>query len=325
MMLPGWVLAVTPNPALDTTYSVPVFVPGGSHRVAAPVVKAGGKGVNVARVIHQSGYGVHAVLPVGGGSGIELSADLAASGIPHSVVEVGRPTRRSITVVDQATGSATLLNEEGGALTTGDWDRVLESVLLRLPASGCLSCSGSLPPDAPQDFYATLVRAARPYGLPTVVDATGPALLEAARAGATVVKPNRDELLESTGESDPARGAAKLLALGARLVLVSLGEDGMLAFDARDPAAPWHARFPTVLAGNPTGAGDAAVAAVAVRLAQGPRSVPDLLRAATAWSASAVLMPTAGVLHPDYSSMIDTVVLRSPASASDPQEVLSWG
>ncbi|MHA7209099.1 1-phosphofructokinase family hexose kinase [Arthrobacter sp. MDT1-65] len=311
------ILTVTPNPALDTTYTVPTLVPGRSHRVAPPVVKAGGKGLNVARVIHQAGHGVHAVLPVGGESGALLRADLAGSGIPHSLVDVALPTRRSIAVYDRAAGDATLLNEEGRGLAPEEWDLLAGTVLQWLPRSGCLVGSGSLPPDAAPGFYARLVEAARPLGVPTIVDTSGPALLAAARAGVTVLKPNHHELLESTGEADPERGAMKLLALGAGLVLVSRGEKGMLAFEARDSEiSSWHAGFPTVLAGNPTGAGDAAVAAVAVLLAQGVRHAPDLLRAATGWSAAAVPMPTAGVLHGEYGAMTEAVVVRPGAAGA---------
>ncbi|WP_104181627.1 1-phosphofructokinase family hexose kinase [Arthrobacter sp. B0490] len=311
------IVTVTPNPALDTTYTVPALVPGRSHRVAPPVVKAGGKGLNVARVIHQTGHGVHAILPVGGDSGALLKADLVESGISHSLVDVALPTRRSIAIHDRAAGDATLLNEEGYGLTPDEWDLLAGRVLQWLPRSGCLAGSGSLPPDAAPDFYARLVDAARPLGLPTIIDTSGPALLAAARAGATVLKPNHHELLKSTGEVDPERGAMKLLALGAGLVLVSQGEKGMLAFEARGSGiSSWHAGFPTVLAGNPTGAGDAAVAAVAVLLAQGVRHAPDLLRAATGWSAAAVPMPTAGVLHGEYRAMTEAVVVRPGAAGT---------
>ncbi|MBG6185368.1 1-phosphofructokinase family hexose kinase [Arthrobacter sp. CAN_A214] len=303
------VLTVTPNPALDTTYSLPALVPGHSHRVEPPVIKAGGKGVNVARVVHQSGNSTHAVLPVGGESGALLRADLAKSGFAHSLVEVAQPTRRSIAIYDGSTASATLLNEIGGELTTADWNNIVEVVGQQLPRSACLAGSGSLPRQAPEDFYARLIQDARSLGIPTIIDTSGPALLHAARAGATVLKPNHHELFEATGETNLERGARMLLDLGAGLVLVSQGDKGMLAFDAREPAFYLHASLPSALEGNPTGAGDAAVAAVAVLLAHTSPDVTNMLRAATAWSASAVLMPTAGVLHEDYHDMADTVVI----------------
>lgn len=335
MTPPASVLTITPNPALDTTYILPMLHPGQSHRVAAPIERAGGKGLNVARVIQQSGFGVHAVLPVGGDSGAHLKTDLADSGLPHFLVEVAQPTRRSIAIYDRTAGTATLLNEEGGPLTDGEWKELSGVVLQRLQHADCLVGSGSLPLHAPEDFYADLVHRARVLGIPTVIDTSGPALLAAARAGATVLKPNHHELLEATGTTEVERGAEMLLALGARLVFVSRGEEGMHAFSADDTGiASWHARLPEVLSGNATGAGDAAVAAVAVLLAQGNRTVPDLLRAATGWSAAAVLMPTAGVLHGDYAVMAAAVTVRetgvrlhaAPATTAHPSRAKdpSW-
>jgi fructose-1-phosphate kinase PfkB-like protein len=92
-----------------------------------------------------------------------------------------------------------------------------------------------------------------------------------------------------------------LLDAGAGLVLVSLGADGMLAVPrAGDPL---HARLDRPLRGNATGAGDAAVAAVATLLSSGVDDPALLLRRATAWSAAAVLAPLAGELHPIYPEL----------------------
>jgi sugar/nucleoside kinase (ribokinase family) len=63
---------------------------------------------------------------------------------------------------------------------------------------------------------------------------------------------------------------------------------------------PLHARLSEPLTGNATGAGDAAVAAVASLLAEGIDDPGTLLRRATAWSAAAVLAPLAGELHASY-------------------------
>ncbi len=104
--------------------------------------------------------------------------------------------------------------------------------------------------------------------MPVVVDTSGAGLLAAARAGAHALKPNREELAEATGLADPLDGARALLDLGARLVVVSLGADGLLAI-GRHGAPVVRADCPGSLHGNATGAGDAAVAAIAVSLAAG--------------------------------------------------------
>jgi fructose-1-phosphate kinase PfkB-like protein len=86
-------------------------------------------------------------------------------------------------------------------------------------------------------------------------------------------------------------------------VLVSLGEDGMIAVDARDPNQVYHARLPRALDGNPTGAGDAGVAAVAQCVADGVSDPLVILRRATAYSAAAVLMPVAGEIADNYREL----------------------
>ena len=53
------ILTVTLNAALDVTYEVRRLTPGAVHRVGAPAARAGGKGVNVARVLHALGETVH--------------------------------------------------------------------------------------------------------------------------------------------------------------------------------------------------------------------------------------------------------------------------
>ena len=46
------ILTLTLNAALDVSYEVDALVPGTSHRVRAVRQRAGGKGINVARILH---------------------------------------------------------------------------------------------------------------------------------------------------------------------------------------------------------------------------------------------------------------------------------
>jgi 1-phosphofructokinase family hexose kinase len=311
---PGRILTVTPNPALDITYRLDRLQPGDGHRVS-PLERAGGKGVNVARVGHQLGHPVVAVAPVGGSDGARFRAELEASGVPHRLVPVPAQTRRSVAIVEIAGNRTTILNEVGAPLGTEGWqemDSVVTSLLGERDGGASVSVlvgSGSLPEDAPPDFYARLVRRARARGVPSVIDTSGAQLLEAARAGADLLKPNQQELAEAVGESDPVEGARRLLRLGAQHVLVSLGAAGMLAISRARATTHLQARLSQPLCGNPTGAGDAAVAAVAVALATGEHELETLLRRATAWSAAAVLMPQAGAVSDDYRELESQLIV----------------
>lgn len=316
----GRIITATPNPALDITYHVDGIRWGETHRVPAGTDRAGGKGVNVARAAHQQGFAVLAIAPVGGHNGRRFTAELTASGVPHRLVPVAAETRRTITMVDTRSGQTSIFNEFGSALTASEWDALADGIEQSLdharpetPVPAVLVASGSLPADAPADFFGALVRLAHSYRIPAVIDTSGPGILEAARAGADLLKPNQDELREATGIADPIPAAQELLRLGARRILVSAGAEGMLAFDAAAPSVYWSARLPHPLAGNPTGAGDAAVAAAAVQLASGAADIRSILRAAASWSAAAVLMPAAGQISSRYRKLEQELIITERA------------
>ncbi len=313
------ILTLTPNPAVDLTWRVDALGVGETHRADAAAVRAGGKGLNVARVAHAQGATVLAVTTAGGRTGDELSTELAASGVPHRVVPVGGATRRSIAIVDTQRGDTTVVNERGVNPTDPEWAAVFGEVVDALPGARVLVVSGSLPPGTPATLVPLLIGVARDARIPVIVDTSGPALLRAAEAGATVLKPNAAELAEATGLDDPVAGARTLIALGARLVLVSLGPDGLLAVTA---SGVRRARLEAPLSGNPTGAGDAAVAASAVLLAEGVDDPDLILRRAAAWSAAAVLMPLAGEISDDWPALekrlIVTDALTDPTLREDP-------
>ena len=283
------ILCVTTNPAIDITYTIDELRPGTSHRVPTGLARAGGKGVNVARVLHQHGEPAIVVAPIGGPVRVLFVHDLDRAGIPHRLVEVESPTRRTTAIVTRA--GTTNLNERGEAIDAGDWRRLLAIVRAEAPRPRVIVSSGSLPPQTPAGFCASIVQAASAAERPVIVDVGGAQLRAAVAAGATAVKPNRHELFDAMGGTDPLDAARRLAAEGSGAVFASLDIEGMLAVlpDGR----AWHAQLDHVLDGNPTGAGDAAVAALAQAIAEGATLEEQLARA-TAWSSAAVLAPQAG-------------------------------
>lgn len=270
------IVTVTPNLALDVTYEMPELRPGKVHRVRAVRSRAGGKGVNVARVLRSLGHEVLVIGLAGGPTGAAVREDLDAAGLPHDLVPCAGETRRTVTVV--AGDEATLLREPGPVITPEEWVALEE----RVPDAGVLVVSGSLPPGVEPEAVTRL--AAR--DVPVIVDTSGEALRHAAPY-AWAVKPNAEELAAVTGTDDPVAGARML---GARTVVVSMGADGLLAVTGEEVH---RVSPPRVVTGNPTGAGDAVVAALAAGAATGS-AWPALLADAAALSAAAVLAPLAG-------------------------------
>jgi 1-phosphofructokinase family hexose kinase len=321
------ILTVTLNLALDVTYRVRGFAPEASIRVDKVEQRAGGKGVNVARVLHQLGEAVVVTGFVAGATGVAVRADLDAAGIPHDLEAIEGDTRRTVAIVDPA-GRVTILLEPGPEIAPEAWSAMQGRFDRQASAARVVVISGSQPRGLPADASAVLTGRARTAGTPVILDGSGDSFTAALASRPTLVKPNRDELYEITGGAIPAPGtptdladvasrAALLRSWGAGAVAVSLGPGGMLL--VTDDGA-WLGALPrgSVEGGNPTGAGDAAVAALARGLATGspwPASLID----AVALSAAAVLHPLAGGFDAAaYARFSDLVELR-PLAGAEPQ------
>ena len=292
------ILTVTLNPAWDITHVVTLLEPGATHRPASVAEQPGGKGVNVSRVLHQLGHPTRATGLAAGAPGRRLRDGLAAAGIPESFVLCdgnAAETGRTLTIVESESGRATILNEPGPAFGPHDWHALVRRVDQLAADADAVVLAGSLPGGIPMDAYRILTELVHEHGAPVVVDADGAALRAALPARPDLVKPNLAELRSATGRHDPVAGARRLRELGAARVVVSAGPAGLTGFDE---SGAWCALPAPLLPVNPTGAGDAAVAALAVGLAE-RRTWPDQLRTAAAWSAAAVLEPRAGSVAAD--------------------------
>ncbi|MFJ2579420.1 1-phosphofructokinase family hexose kinase [Kitasatospora aureofaciens] len=306
------ILTVTLNAALDVTYRIDRLRPQASNRVHSVTQRAGGKGVNVSRVLHALGESTTVTGLAGGPTGEVLRHELASAGLADELVPIAGESRRTVAVVDELAGDTTILLEPGPVVRPEEWDRLLDRLDTLLSGAMAVVFSGSLPEGVPADAYAELVRLARTHSVPAVVDADGPALRAALAAKPTLIKPNADELTAVTGLRDPVAAAQSLCREGARSVVGSLGPDGLIAVTAY---GSWQARLPDRLSGNPTGAGDAAVAALALGLVDGT-PWPDRLAEAVALSAAAVTAPLAGDFDPVVRARLRPLVevqpLRSP-------------
>ncbi len=285
------ILTVTLNTALDITYRVRALRPHSSHRVSEVTERPGGKGLNVARVLAALGHQVTVTGFAGGATGRVVRERLTATpGVVDALVPVAGATRRTIAVVDDHSGDTTQLNEPGPTVTAAEWSAFQEAYEDLLTSAAAVALCGSLPPGVPVGAYAGLVRAAKAAEVPVLLDTSGEALRRGVAARPDVIKPNADELAELTGAHEPLRATQDARRRGARAVVASLGTSGLLAVT---PEGRWRATPPASLRGNPTGAGDAAVAGLLSGLVE-KLPWPDRLTRATALSTASVVAPAAG-------------------------------
>ncbi len=289
------ILAVTPNPALDVTYEISrVRWREASNRVEAVARRAGGKGINVARVLHQLGEEVAVLGLLGGLPGDAVRADMAAAGLRDETISIAGETRLTVFVVE-STGAVTGLSEPGPGITPAEWDALEERCGQLLREASVMTLSGSLPPGAPPEGFRRLVELGRDAGVRAILDTRDLGLVHGVEGAPAVVKVNEEEL-EGYAPGRPLReAAARMRERGADAVVVSRGAGGLVALTG-DGA--YEARPPERLTGNPTGAGDAATAMLAAGLSRGS-GWSEVLADTVALSAAAVLYPLAGSFDPD--------------------------
>ncbi|WP_241000007.1 PfkB family carbohydrate kinase, partial [Streptomyces sp. Tu 4128] len=187
------ILTVTLNTALDITYRVRSLRPHASHRVTDVTERAGGKGLNVARVLAALGHEVTVTGFAGGTTGGVVRDGLAGvRGVTDALVPVAGATRRTIAVVDERTGDTTQLNEPGPAVAPAEWNAFQDTYEELLAGASAVALCGSLPPGVPVGAYAGLVRSARAAGVPVLLDTSGEPLRRGVAARPDLIKPNAD-------------------------------------------------------------------------------------------------------------------------------------
>ena len=142
------VYTVTLNPAWDRTAAVEGLLCGGTNLLRAPRGDAGGKGINVSRVLHALGKKTEALGLLGAGAGDVLLARLRAEGIRCDFVRLAGECRTNTKVIDLKSGVTTEFNEPGPQADAASL-AALEEKLRSLPREAVVVLAGSMPPGGP--------------------------------------------------------------------------------------------------------------------------------------------------------------------------------
>ena len=309
-------VCVSLNAAVDKTAAVDRLVPGEINRPELLSVVPGGKAINVARAAVGLGLPASVVAVVGGHTGAWLEEALVAGGLTARPVRVAGETRTCLSVLDRSTGRLTEFYEAGLDLDDAGWAAVEAAVSAELvsDAGGAVVVvSGSLPPGAPVDACARIVRLARAAGARCAVDIGGPELGLAVAAGPWLAKVNAREAAEATGlpsgdEPETLAAARALQAAGARIAVVSRGVHGALVVD--EAGVAWRIGPPPERGPYSVGSGDSLLAGFAAALAAGHPTAEAARRGSAAAAANA-LRPGQGEIDPaDIARLLPLITLE---------------
>ncbi len=317
------IVTLTANPALDRTIALAEPLREGDVQQALSAREdAGGKGINVARVISAAGNETLAVLPLGLDD--PFARVLRATGVPTRTIDVAGATRINTAITDAA-GTTTKLNLPGAELDASERTRVIDAVVAASRGARWVVLAGSLPPGAGAQFYVDVIRAVRESADDTppsiAVDTSGEALSAVVRASRPdLIKPNEEELAELCGldprelrESPEAAARAGRAIVPERVgaALITLGGRGAILVD--DEGALGATPPPTHVVST-VGAGDSSLAGYLLAESSGATRA-ERLRHAIRYGAAAASLPGTQTPGPqDLSTAdIDVRTIELPA------------
>lgn len=285
------ILTITLNPAIDIRYEINNFEINNIFR-GKPAKTAGGKGLNVSRVLRLLGEEVEASGFLGGNSGDWISSKIESIGIKDAFIKTDAETRSCVAILGN--GTQTEILESGEKISNDYIEKFLEFFKANFNRFETICISGSAPQGVPEDIYKTLCEIAREKKV--ILDTSGKFLLKGLEGNPYLIKPNKEELEGLLGRElltfeELLEGAKEMKSKGCKNLLISLGKDGAIFIDESNEV--YRVSIPRVDIKNPVGSGDSTIAGFAYGLSK-KKTIEETLKLAMACGMSNAMMDETG-------------------------------
>ncbi|MDD4003398.1 MAG: 1-phosphofructokinase family hexose kinase, partial [Clostridia bacterium] len=264
------ILTVCPNPCIDYTYYIDDFKAGKLNRVNKKVESLSGKAINVSIAVKRLGYDSYSTGFMFEDGAKKYFEKLSREDVPYIYAMCEGATRINNKIISTNDMVLTEINEKGTAVAYEKQFELIESVRSLSKNASIIVFSGSLPPGIDDDFYYKAGKAVD-SSCKIIVDAEGDRLLGTLKLRPSLIKPNLFELETAVNsklerEEDILRACDKLLNMGARCILVSIGGEGAIIYNGKEA---YSAKAPQVEVKGYVGAGDSMVAAACIAIDTG--------------------------------------------------------
>lgn len=299
------IITITLNPAIDKTVEIENFEAGTVNRSLSTRLDAGGKGINVSKVVLSLHGKSKAVGILGRANGNFIKEYLDSSGIENEFLFIDGETRTNLKIIDTIKRNNTDINEAGPRVSDRHIKQLKQMIFRDVDGASLLVFSGSVPRDVNKAIYSEWIAAAKKTGAKTILDADGELLKNGIEAGPFLIKPNIHELERLAGTK--LENNQKIEEFARRLInnydieiiVVSLGEKGALFLNKEISIL---AKGIKVEVKSTVGAGDAMVAALAYAVDIG-YSFEKMVKLAMASGTANVM--TTGTQSADYEAIIE--------------------
>ncbi|EZS13109.1 TPA: 1-phosphofructokinase [Staphylococcus aureus] len=261
------IYTVTFNPSIDYVIFTNDFKIDGLNRATATYKFAGGKGINVSRVLKTLDVESTALGFAGGFPGKFIADTLNNSAIQSNFIEVDEDTRINVKL---KTGQETEINAPGPHITSAQFEQLLQQIK-NTTSEDIVIVAGSVPSSIPSDAYAQIAQITAQTGAKLVVDAEKELAESVLSYHPLFIKPNKDELevmfnTTVNSDEDVIKYGRLLVDKGAQSVIVSLGGDGAIYIDKEISVKAVNPQGKVV---NTVGSGDSTVAGMVAGIASG--------------------------------------------------------
>lgn len=263
------ILTVTMNPSVDISYPLEALRLDAVNRSKQTRKTAGGKGLNVTRVIKQMDTAVLATGMIGGTVGDFIEKTLTKASIQHDFLITDYESRNCIAILHD--GKQTEILEAGPTLSQTEEVAFLRKFEALLCGKKIVVISGSLPRGISPSSYQRMIEIGKRHGIKTLLDCSEQTLKEVVLGTQKpyLIKPNQTELsqlLQREVSLDPVelkKALEEEIFSGIEWIVVSLGANGAFI---KAKHRFYLVTVPTIEVVNPVGSGDATVAGLAVGL-----------------------------------------------------------
>jgi 6-phosphofructokinase 2 len=305
------IYTITLNPSLDRTLWIDRIRDDVSNRILEDRSYAGGKSIDVSKVLKNFQVDNVALGFVGGFAGRELEGRLLNDGIQCDFIRVSGETRTNIIVHERETGRQLAFNARGPEIRPSELMQLVEQI----EAVACpevVAIGGSLPPGVSPEIYRRLITIVKRCQSKVVLDVDGQALKVGIKALPNIIKPNIHELSELVGHelqtlAEITAAARNICSQGVEIVLVSMGPKGILLVTE---GKEYHALPPQVKVESTIGAGDSSVAGFICGMVNGKSLRECLVYAAAAGTATTISRETALCQRDDFLKIVPQVKLN---------------
>ncbi len=297
------IATITLNPAIDRNivYGDNLKI-GELNRVNGTVVNAGGKGINVSRMLKKLGKESYVYGFNGGKSGKMLLDLLSEENILCDFTRTKAETRMNIKITDLS-GNETEINEVGGPICIDEYEAFTKKI--KKSDADIFIIGGSTPKGLDDSTVQKLVYLLKFKGKKVVVDVSGKSLANAVEARPYLIKPNIDEFCQLLGfipeSNEYSKEAIDFYNRTGIEILLTMGKYGSI-YSGR--AGNYRMVNPEITPKGFTGAGDTFLASYIYSVIS-EKSIQESLIFASAASLSKVELE--GTMLPDKIDIIKNI------------------